>query len=146
MAGTLALLLALSTQASATLGEPESSVAADAQDIPSSQVTAPGSGPERFYEIASGLADVREYVNSSGVVYALTWNGRGHPHLKSILGSYYKEYKAARDKGEAQEMGRSSLTTTANVVVKLSGLRNHMGGRAYVPALVPTGVKAEALK
>jgi hypothetical protein len=44
-------------------------------------------------EIDYGGTAVREYVSSSGVVFAIAWNGIRSPDLTTLLGSYADEYQ-----------------------------------------------------
>lgn len=98
------------------------------------------------HTIDSGAATVREYVNSSGVVFGLAWNGLTHPDLSSLLGNYANEYQE-KARQHPQSFGRrSSSVNTGRVVVEKWGHMRSMKGRAYDPALLPRGMNADEIK
>lgn len=92
----------------------------------------------------AGLA-VREYL-SSGSVFAVTWSGPLLPDLRQLLGGYFDRYlQAARD-ARARHGRRSALAIQQpDLVVHSGGHMRSFVGRAYLPAMVPSGVDAEAL-
>ncbi len=97
-------------------------------------------------EIVSDAATVREYVSPSGVVFGIAWNGYVHPDLMLLLGSYWGEYSAARQKA-ARIPGRSrQRLATENIVVEKWGHMRNLQGRAYAPVLVPAGVRVDEIK
>jgi hypothetical protein len=97
------------------------------------------------------LADgsgIKEYVNAAGQVFAVSWRTRLKPNLQSLLGANYAALSEAaleQPKGVAGMKLQQSLRLS-NLVVHQGGRVNAFAGVAYVPALVPSGVDADALR
>jgi len=90
---------------------------------------------------------VREYVSSSGTVFAVTWRGPAMPNLTQLLGTYTTQategMKAFRQTHGGNGPG---LVSASNFVMQSGG---HMGGyigRAWLPTAVPTGTSIKDLK
>jgi hypothetical protein len=97
------------------------------------------------------LADgsgIKEYVNAAGQVFAVSWRTRLKPNLQTLLGANYAAMSEAaleQPKGVAS-MKRQQSVRLSNLVVHQGGRVNAFAGVAYVPALVPAGVDADALR
>jgi hypothetical protein len=139
-------LIGFGYPAAAVLGELESTVADDAASLHSTKVSVTTVSGLKVHQVESVRANVRQYADASGRIYAVTWQGLRHPDLSTLLGTYYSSYKTARDAGQILKNGRLSLTKTKDVVVRLSGMPHRMSGVAYVPALLPQGVHPGDLK
>lgn len=90
---------------------------------------------------------LHEYVSSRGVVFAVTWEGRAHPDLETVLGKYSSQYEATsknlpREKG----MRTRHAVNANNLVVERTGHVGHLVGRAYDPTLIPEGVRIEEIQ
>jgi hypothetical protein len=97
------------------------------------------------------LADgsgIKEYVNASGQVFAVSWRTRLKPNLEALLGAQYAALSAAalEQPSGVASMKRQQSVRLSNLVVHQGGRVNAFAGVAYVPALVPTGVDADALR
>ena len=81
-------------RASATLGEPESSLTAETQ-LNRASIKQSDYGSYRVHEmqLPSGTV-LREYAAPDGKIFAVTWNGPFIPNLKQTLGSYFAEFSA----------------------------------------------------
>ncbi|WP_413578384.1 DUF2844 domain-containing protein [Bdellovibrio sp. HCB290] len=82
---------------------------------------------------------IRQFVNSQGRVFAITWKGTDLPPLEELLGTHLPEY---RDKIAARGriFGRKTLKIkTENIVVEGSSRQTDQRGRAYIPAILPEG-------
>jgi len=136
--GAMAIAALWSCSASATLGEPESSVGTETQ-LRQGSITESDHGRYRVHEIRipSGTL-VREYASPDGNVFAVTWRGPFVPNLKQTLGRYFDEYAAAARTAHGDrkhlEMRQSDL------VVQVSGHMRAFAGRAYLPQAMPSGV------
>jgi hypothetical protein len=91
---------------------------------------------------------IKEYVNAAGQVFAVSWRTRLKPNLELLLGAHYADLSAAAIEvpSGVSGMKRRRSVRLANLVVHQSGRMNAFAGIAYVPALVPTGVDADALR
>jgi hypothetical protein len=95
---------------------------------------------------ASGTT-VREYVTSSGKVFAVAWQGPWPPDLRQLLGSYFDPYiKAARAQNSSRIGRRPLAINQAGLVVQIEGHPRAYAGRAYVPDLLPSSMQVEAIR
>lgn len=138
--------LAAVQSAQATLGEPVGSE--KAESTPSSAVRRTTLTRKGYTvrELTSDANVMREYISPSGVVFAIAWNGLAHPDLASQLGTYAGEYQKALRKNPAQKGKRHLRVKGDRVVVEKWGHMRNMQGRAYIPALIPSGVSADEIK
>jgi hypothetical protein len=88
---------------------------------------------------------VREYVSPSGIVFAIAWNG-SQPDLSQLLGSYEKQYRQALKDTPRQPGVRRLRVKAPEVVVETWGHMRNLRGRAYAPALIPSGVTLDEIQ
>jgi hypothetical protein len=100
------------------------------------------------HELRSPLAIVvREYVSSDGRVFAVSWQGPFMPDMRQLLGSYFEQYSSATQAQRVQRIGRLPLSIRyPSLVLQSVGHMRAYSGRAYDPALLPTGVSADAIR
>ena len=141
----LAGLISLPRQARATLGEGAASIARDRQALSAVKKATTSHTKYTVQEVASDAATVRQYLNSSGVVFAVAWNGLVHPDLSTLLGSYASEYQDAKRKA-ARKHGQKRLKVQGDrVIVETWGHMRNLQGRAYLPSLMPEGVSVDEI-
>lgn len=134
--------------AMATLGQAPSAsmIGAFASPVPAAKAAASGSvaGSSLYSTHVTQLENgtvVREFSNSMGVVFAVSWQGPVLPDLTELLGSYFKTFKAAAEQARASgRRGGPMGLVRDDLVVSSSGRMRDFSGYAYAPALVPTGV------
>ena len=142
-----ALTLAPVPRVWAALGESVESVSSDRKALSAVQHSAAARNGYTVQELESDANSVREYVSSSGVVFAIAWNGLSNPDLSSLLGSYAGEYRQALQQSPRKPGHGSSLQVkTDGVVVERWGHMRNLQGRAYAPALIPPGVSVDEIK
>jgi len=130
----------------ATLGESVDSIESDRAALSATRGTATAQDGYTVHEVNYDSTTVREYVSSSGIVFAIAWNGLVRPDLTQLLGSYAGEYQKALEQ-TAREPGRRRLRVkTDKVVVEHWGHMRNLQGRAYVPALIPPGVSTNEIR
>jgi hypothetical protein len=88
-------------------------------------------------QLPSGTV-VTEYLGSNGLVYAVTWHGRSLPNLQQILGNYFADYKTAARQPVVRH--RLVRVNSPDLVIESSGRTRAFTGRAWVPAMLPSGV------
>jgi hypothetical protein len=93
--------------------------------------------------LASGTT-VREYITTTGTVFAVSWRGQTVPDLRQLMGSYFDTFTSA---AKSQQSQRSQLIVRQDDLVVRSGghMRAYMGS-AYVPKLLPDGVTEADIK
>jgi hypothetical protein len=132
--------------AQATLGETAGSFESNRVVLKSVHKATTTQGAYTIQEDVSDAATIRQYISSSGVIFAVTWNGVSHPDLTSLLGSYYDEYSQALQK-RTRTPGRRHVQIRGNrVVVEKWGHMRNLQGRAYVPGLLPSGVNLNEIR
>ena len=143
--GLSAVMCAPAQRVWATLGETADSVESDRKALSAVQRAATARNGYTVHEVRSDANTVREYVSSSGVVFAIAWNGLSHPDLAPLLGAYAGEYQQAL-RQTPRKPGRKSLQVKSNrVVVEKWGHMRDLHGRAYVPACIPSGVSVDEI-
>lgn len=133
-------------QALASLGASVDSVESDRKALSTSRRAMTVRDGYTVYEIDSDSTVVREYVSSSGVVFGIAWNGLTHPDLDQLLGSYVGEYQKALQQTRRSPGHRSIQLKTDRLVVEKWGHMRNLQGRAYDPALIPSGVNVDEIK
>lgn len=141
--GACLTLAVLPRLASATLGEPETSVQGDAATL-HAQVRMAQHSAYHVHEmtLASGTV-VHEYV-AAGNVFAVAWSGPKVPDLRQTLGSYFPNLLVAQ---RLRSSGHTHVSLhQADLVIESAGHMRAFSGRAYLPAAIPGGVSTEELR
>ena len=148
IAGCLLLVAFLipSDQAYALLGESRDTISADFNALKAVRRATTSNQEYSVEEALSDATTVREYVSTSGVVFAIAWNGYVHADLEQLLGSYWSAYSVARQNTARKHGRKRQQVTTDAVVVETWGHMRDLRGRAYVPSMIPTGVNIDEIK
>jgi hypothetical protein len=135
--------------AHAVLGEDASTIAADEQRLGGVRRQATALHAQvttREIALADG-SSIRQFVTSSGVVFAVAWNTRFKPNLESLLGVHAAGYAAAASEAmRAPGIKRNVALQRGDLVVQSSTHLNTYVGRAYLLSLVPQGITVDALR
>jgi hypothetical protein len=89
-------------------------------------------------------ARVREFEAPGGRVFAVTWQGSFPPDFQQLLGPYFADLQQAA--GARRARRAPVFIETPGFVFQTFGHFRDLGGRAYVPGLLPAGVSAEDLQ
>lgn len=89
---------------------------------------------------------VREFLNQSGIVFAVSWSGPVMPDLRPLLGAHYAAYSAGLAAVNHPGLHRSVRVASADLVVESGGHLRAYTGRAYLPALIPAGITVTDLR
>jgi Protein of unknown function (DUF2844) len=130
----------------AALGNDIATMEKDRATLNGQQTAVQANSSYSVYEMVSHGTTIRQYADSSGKVFAVTWKGIVEPDLSVLFGNYYAEYQQKMAARPRQPGNRRvvSLNTSAIAVNKWGHMRAQQG-RAYVVSLLPSGVKAEEL-
>jgi hypothetical protein len=143
-----ATMLLIALPAFAGLGENVSSVLADQAHMQGGLRTMQ-SESDIVHEItaANGVV-VREYASpATGKVFAVAWQGAWPPDMRQVLANYFAQYQqAAQAQANLHAARRSLVINQPGLVVESGGHMRSFAGRAYIPDLLPEGVKAEAIR
>ena len=129
--------------ARASLGDSMSSVETDRAHMHAS-LRVVHQGAYDVHELAAGTGAVlREYVAPNGMVFGVAFQGPALPDMKQVLGSYFARFQAV----QGQRVRRGPMIIhEPGLVVEMSGHMRSFSGRAYVPAMVPSGVRVEDVR
>jgi len=87
---------------------------------------------------------IKEYVNDSHIVVAVTWQGPSLPNLRQLLGAHFQTFvDRPIDHGSSH---RSAELQTDALVVQSHGQMRNFSGRAYLPKLLPSGFNIDQIK
>lgn len=147
VAGVALLGLVLALPAWASLGGDTASIEADQIHLQGTRKMIAAQNYTVHEIQAPGGAVVREYVSSSGKVFAVAWHGPWPPDLHQLLGSYSEQYVQAVKAQSGTRMGRRPLIVEQpGLVVHAGGHPRAFAGMAYVPENLPQGLRAEDIQ
>ena len=146
------LVLALPFPASAVLGDTAASVLNDQAHMKGT-LRSVDNRTYVMHEITSPSGTVvREFVSPQGAVFGVVWEGQFPPDLQHLLGPYYQQAQKAQEKPQ-QEGSQQPRQRRAPIVVETPGLvlyeTGHVRsfhGQAYIPQLVPQGVRTSDIR
>jgi hypothetical protein len=147
LGATVLVILATALPAWASLGGDAASIQADQLHMQGSRTTK-AADAYTVHEIQAATGTVvREYLSPEGKVFALAWNGPRLPDLRQVLGSYFEQYRAAVQSQSGPRMARRPvMIDQPGLVVQIGGHVGAFSGRAYVPEMLPSGVRAEDIQ
>ena len=144
---TIVFVLSLATlPAFAGLGQDVSSVQSDRAHMQGALRITQAQGCA-VHEIQSPNGTVvREYVSTSGKVFAVAWQGPWPPDMRQILAGYFEQYQSAAQAHQNSRLGRRPFVIRQpGLVVQSGGHMRSFAGCAYVPDMLPQGVEAKKL-
>jgi hypothetical protein len=142
------ILVALPSIAFAALGGRVASVDADRIRVQGALMRIVRNDAYALHEIRSASGTmIREYVNPSGVVFAVAWDGPWLPDLRQVLGDQFDRYQAVMQSRQRGRTGRGAVVIDEpGLVVQMSGHPRAFKGRAYLPAQLPAGLALESIR
>ena len=126
----------------AALGASASSIEADRVKMKGALMRIQSTGAYTLHEIRSAAGTtIREYVSSSGDVFAVAWNGPAMPDLQQVLGDYFSVYQRdLRQFRETRRVRGPVAIDDGNLVVQAGGHMRSFSGRAYVRRIMPANL------
>ena len=86
---------------------------------------------------------IRQFVDASGQVFAVSWTAQHKPDLSALLGASFPTYaQAARTAGERGGVQRRFRHASADLIVQSNGHLHLFNGYALRRSLVPTAFVA----
>jgi hypothetical protein len=138
------LVLAMSASALAALGGGPATIGEDrAHFNAKDEVTQAGPYAIHEMQLASG-SRLREYVSTSGAVFAVSWVSPMRPDLKQLMGSYFSQYAQAIQQSSRRH--GPVVVRTDGLVVESAGHMRGFVGHAYIPSLMPQGVTVNDIR
>ena len=88
---------------------------------------------------------VREYADTAGIVFAVSWNGPFLPDLRALLGEHFSTMN--QQAASHPKAGRSQLTVdTPDVVIVSNGHMRAFTGKAWIPSALPAGFSTDSIE
>lgn len=139
------LMLALPMTAFAALGGNESSIQAEqAQMRASRSITRTANYAVHELQAPTGHV-IREYVSPSGTVFGVAWQGPSKPDLRQLLGTHFDDFIQASDQKQRHGHGPLVIQLPGLVVVSAGHMRA-FSGKAYLPQILPEGLRPETIQ
>ena len=141
-------IVAIPLFANASLGDDVTSVTADQIHMKGSLRTTSNEAYTVHEIISQNGTKVREYVTPTGKIFAITWKGQFIPDLRQLLGKYFDQFSKesiSRNKKSPRIRGPIFILQPG-LVVQSSGHMRAYSGRAYLPDMVPQGIKIEDIQ
>jgi hypothetical protein len=132
--------------AQAALGGDAASIVADAAQIHGAIQSSTAAPVGTAIISADNGITVHEFLDSSGMVFAVRWSGPAVPDLQELLGRYFAPYTAVLATLPAAGRQRAIRVITADLVVLSAGHMRAYSGLAYLPQRIPPGVALESLR
>lgn len=97
---------------------------------------------DAVYTVSQNTLDsgtvVREYSDTAGKVFAVSWNGPTLPDLRTLLGDKFAVMTGAA--GKRAKAGHSQLALgESDVVLVSNGHMRSFAGHAWIPSALPAG-------
>lgn len=107
-----------------------------------SLAAAGGDSTASVYTVSQSTLDsgaiVREYADTAGKVFAVSWSGPALPDLRTLLGEKFAVMTGAA--GKRPKAGHSQLAVEqSDVVIVSNGHMRSFAGHAWIPSAVPPG-------
>ncbi len=132
-----ALCLLISASAGAELGGAMTGVQVDRAHLNARLQSVPsGSHTVHQMTLPNG-GGVKEFTNTNGRVYAVTWSGPGKPDLRSLLGGYFARFQADNARINPRARRQPLQVNRPELIIQTGGHMGYFWGVAYVPALAP---------
>jgi hypothetical protein len=88
---------------------------------------------------------VREYSDTAGVVFAVSWNGPFLPDLRTLLGAHFDTLRS--EAARKPKAGHSQLAVERpDVVIVSTGHMRSYSGKAWIPASLPAGFSTDSIE
>lgn len=143
---TMVAAFALALPAWASLGGNVNSVDADRAHM-NARINVTQEANYSVHQMQSpGGTSVKEFVSPEGKVFAVSWQGQFPPQMQQILGAYFSQYEAALQSQPKHYGHRPLNIQQPGLVIQTGGHMRDYFGRAYIPDMVPAGVKADQIK
>lgn len=139
----VALLGAAPFAANAALGGNVASVIHDSEMLKGTHSLTPFAAYDLHESITADGVVLRQYVDRSGSVFAVTWHGRRSPDVDALLGAHAEHYRATRSRFSNHHV---VTLNEPGLTVTVMRLPRGWQGAALLPAAIPAGVSRAELR
>ena len=137
----VAALLLLGGPAWAALGGDLASVRSDGQAWEASHSRTAVNGATVHVQVLPEGITVRQYVDGSGHVFGVAWQGPQLPDFSRLLGTYYPVFQEAQ-----RQQTRGVNVQSAELVIESGGMMRAFSGRAYLPGSLPATLTPQDIR
>ncbi|RZT09099.1 Protein of unknown function [Duganella sp. CF402] len=111
--------------------------------------TAAAAASEAIYTVTQSTLDsgtvVREYSDSNGAVFAVSWKGPTLPDLRTLLGDKFTVMTS--NAAKRPKAGHSQLAVEqSDVVIISNGHMRAFAGQAWIPGALPAGFDTSTIE
>ena len=108
-----------------------------------------GTGTTLNYTVTETTLDtgtvVREYADTAGTVFAVSWNGPFLPDLRTLLGEHFATM--TKEAARHPKAGHSQLAVdNTDVVIVSNGHMRAYSGKAWIPSALPAGFSTDSIE
>lgn len=125
----------------AKLGADLASVQEDQQAWAASSTRTVLAGATLYSQVLPNGLTVRQYVDGTGLVFAVGWSGPVLPDFERLLASQYPRYIDA-----LRSQRRGVSLQEADLVIESSGMMRAFSGRAFLPHKLPGALTAQDIR
>lgn len=100
----------------------------------------------RVQSTTSDDLTIKEFIDSTGLVYAIRWEGSTLPDINALLGEYFPEYKLAIATTPHRVPHRRLSADSDNLHISQFGHPGALFGVIYLKNSLPANVQPEDLK
>ena len=134
------------TSAFAVMGEKASTVQTDMSRLQGQNLKVTSNSIYTTYSFHARGDIIKEYANSDGVIFALSWLGRAPLNMRGIAGKHYGAYAAVRAMQPRLHVRHPIVVKTPLMTVYRGGHMRAWRGLAFIKSLAPSGVSARDLQ
>jgi len=89
---------------------------------------------------------VREYVDTSGAVYGVSWRGPAMPDIGALLGAYFETFRQGADAVIGDAGLHATRVAQGDLVVENRVRLREFSGRAWLASGLPAGVTSSDIQ
>ncbi|MBV7535831.1 DUF2844 domain-containing protein [Duganella sp. sic0402] len=120
-----------------------------ARSLAASTTTNSTSAEAPVYTVSQSTLDsgtiVREYMDASGMVFAVSWKGPTLPDLRTLLGDKFTVMTS--NAAKRPKAGHSQLAVEqSDVVIISNGHMRAFAGQAWIPSALPAGFDTSTIE
>lgn len=139
--------MATAVAAHAELGSNTTSIVSDQKRIVPRMTTTRALAVGNMHEMTlDNGGTVREFTNSDGKVFAVSWYGPRRPDLRQLFGAtYFNRMQADNVQTGHIHMRRALASTHSDFIVRTGGISSAQWGYALLPQAMPSGFDTRVL-
>ena len=99
------------------------------------------------YEISSDWLHLHEFVGRRGNVFALAWNGKRHPDLRTLLGEHFRDFQGAIAQARKEHRrGGTIVVDSGDFHLEIGGHMMSVYGLIWLKDQIPSGMDLHEIR